>query len=326
MRFVRLGNTGLRVSAVALGTGALGSRVNDETSLKIMNCYVGEGGNFIDTANVYGRWNPGNKPLAEILIGKWMAFHHLRNRLIIATKGAADNEGEKGRKRLSREEIRGDLEDSLKNLRTDYIDLYYLHQDDPARSVAEIMETMNELWKEGKVRYFACSNWSADRMEEADSYAKMHGLQTFAADEIMFNLAKANKDVVLDATQSCVDEKIFRYHRKNGKPVISYTSQAAGIFVLYKEADFLTNSKYNFPREYFYNSETCRRAKRVEMLQKLTGYSALEITLGYLYAQPFQVIPIVGPWKEEELKASLEAADIVLTQEEKNFLLEGEEF
>lgn len=121
MRSVRLGNTSLRVTDLALGTGALASRVDEKTSLAIMDCYIGEGGNFIDTANVYGRWNPGNLPLSEMMIGKWLSFHHLRDKVVLATKGAADNEGEKGKKRLSREEIRHDLHDSLKNLKTDYI-------------------------------------------------------------------------------------------------------------------------------------------------------------------------------------------------------------
>ena len=105
MRSVRLGNTSLRVTDLALGTGALASRVDEKTSLAIMDCYIGEGGNFIDTANVYGRWNPGNLPLSEMMIGKWLSFHHLRDKVVLATKGAADNEGEKGKKRLSREEI-----------------------------------------------------------------------------------------------------------------------------------------------------------------------------------------------------------------------------
>ena len=76
MRFVRLGNTSLRVTDLALGTGALASRVDEKTSLAIMDCYIGEGGNFIDTANVYGRWNPGNLPLSEMMIGKWLSFHN----------------------------------------------------------------------------------------------------------------------------------------------------------------------------------------------------------------------------------------------------------
>ena len=326
MRYVRLGNTSLRVSDLALGTGALASRVDEKTSLKIMDCYIGEGGTFIDTANVYGRWNPGNLPLSERMIGRWLSFHHLRDKVILATKGAADNEGEKGKKRLSKQEIRPDLQDSLKNLRTDYIDLYYLHQDDPSRDVGEIMETVNELKKEGLVRYFACSNWSARRMEEADRYAAEHGLEGFAVDEIMFNLAKANEKTVLEATQSCVNEEIFRYHNRKQRPLTAYTSQAAGFFALYQEKDFLTNEKYSFPRDYFYNEATLGRARRVEMLKKLTGRSELEITLGYLYAQPFQVIPIVGPWKEEELKSSIRAAECRLSKEERDFLLDGEEF
>ena len=185
---------------------------------------------------------------------------------------------------------------------------------------------MNELKREGLVRYFACSNWSAERMEEADRYAAAHGLAGFSADEIMFNLAKANEEAVLEATQSCVNENIFQYHQQTQRPITAYTSQAAGFFTLYREKDFMTSEKYSFPREFFFNEATMHRAQRVSMLKKMTGRSELEITLGYLYAQPFQVIPIVGPWKEEELKNSIRASEGRLSNEEREFLLGGEEF
>ena len=98
-------------------------------------------------------------------------------------------------------------------------------------------------------------------MEEADRYAAEHGLEGFAVDEIMFNLAKANEKTVLEATQSCVNDEIFRYHNRKQRPLTAYTSQAAGFFALYQEEDFLTNGEYSFPRDYFYNKATLGRAR-----------------------------------------------------------------
>ena len=324
MHLVRLGKTNLRVSSIALGTGALGSRIDDHTSIRILDCFAGEGGVLIDTANVYGRWNPGNEPLSELLIGRWMRFHHLRDRFVLATKGAADDQRAIGVRRLSPTSIRSDLENSLQNLQTDHIDLYYLHQDDPAKPVGEIVETMNQLKGEGKIRYFGCSNWSRERITAADRYADEHGLESFCANEVMFNLAVPNRETVEAATQRSVDDGLYRYHQETRMPLVSYTSQAAGYFALYRRPDFMTAAKYAFSRDFFHNDRTLKHAERVELLCALRGYTPLQVTLGYLNAQSFQVIPIVGPWNEDEFMASIEASDAVLTREELSFVLDGE--
>lgn len=326
MKEVRLGNTNLRVTNIALGTGALGSRFDDSTSLKILDRYFGEGCNFIDTANVYGRWNQGNRPLSELLIGKWMKAHHLRNHLVIATKGCADSQDSIGKRRVSRQSILEDIHNSLSNLGTDYIDLYYIHQDDPSVSVSEILDTLNELKAEGKIRYFGCSNWSAERIREADEYAFSHECESFSVNEIMFNMAKANDDVVSAATQSHMNREMFQYHTGSKLPVAAYTSQAAGYFALYRQNDFLTSPRFSFPRDFFHNSITVERAERANTLSQLKGYTPLEITIGFLFAQPFQVIPIIGPWNEQELLESLKASDTVLSEVELNYILGGLEF
>lgn len=326
MKRVRLGRTNLNVSDIALGTGAIGSRFDDETSIRILDCYVGEGGNFLDTANVYGRWNPGNKPLSEILIGKWLKAHHLREHLIIATKGCADHQNAIGQRRVSRESILEDINNSLSNLGTDYIDLYYLHQDDPKIAISELLDTLNEIKQDGKIRYFGCSNWSAERIRKADQYAASHGIMSFSANEIMFNLAKANDDAVEEATQSHMSAQMFHDHMETQRPVTAYTSQAAGYFALCREEDFLTNPRFAFPRDFFHNDISASRADRVRNLCLLKGYTPLEITLGFLLAQPFQVIPIVGPWNEKELMESLKASNVTLSDTELNYILDGAEF
>ena len=326
MRYVRLNGTGLRVSALALGTGPFASHISDKVAEEILDTYVGEGGNFIDTANVYGRWNPGNQPLCERMIGKWLAQHHQRDKIVLATKGAADAIGKPHIKRLSEREIRTDIEDSLINLKTDYFDMYYLHQDDPSRPVGEILETMNALHKEGKIRYFGCSNWSGQRMREADAYAEEHGIRSFSAHEIMFNLARSNPDAVYNEIQVCTDEDIWNYHKETQKPMVAYTSQAAGIFVRWHEPDFFEGEKHAFPRRFFWNDVTEARLQRVDQLAKLTGRSSMQLALGFHYAQPFQVIPIIGPYNKSELLNSLASCNYVMTAEELDFILDGKDF
>ena len=322
MKTVNFRGTNLRVSDLALGTGAMGSRFEDRISLEILDCYVANGGNFIDTANVYGRWNPGRHPLSELLIGAWMKKHRLRHSLVIATKGAADAIETPGIKRLAPDQIRSDLEDSLRNLQTDYIDLYYLHQDDPRREIGEIMEILNQFVAEGKIRYFACSNWTAGRMRAADTYAAEHDMKSFVGHEIMFNLAEPNDAAVRSAAQSYMTKDIYTYHQITEKPVVAYTSQAAGFFALCKEEGFLKEEKYAFPREMFCNEKSLRRAERVEVLCRLKDATPLEITLAYLYSHPFQVIPIVGPWKVSELEESLRASERRMSGEELAYLFE----
>ena len=163
-------------------------------------------------------------------------------------------------------------------------------------------------------------------MREADAYARKHKLKTFAAHEIMFNMAKPNDDAVEAAIQSHMTDDIFTYHEETGRPVTAYTSQAAGFFVLCHEPGFVTDEKYEFPRSMFYNQESIERAGRVEKLCALCNASALELTLAYLYAQPFQVIPIIGPWNVGELKESLHASQKRINARELKFLLNAERY
>lgn len=103
MNIVNYKGTNLRVSDIALGGGVLGSRISDQASFDILDCFVGNGGTFIDTANVYGRWNPGNLPLSELLIGRWMKQHRLRSKLVVATK--LEESLRASEKRLTQEEV-----------------------------------------------------------------------------------------------------------------------------------------------------------------------------------------------------------------------------
>ena len=320
MKTVNLKGTNLMVSNISLGTSTMGTHVDEKTSEAILDTYLGKGGSFIDTANIYGRFSPPGEPAAELLIGKWMKKHHLRDKLILCTKGAA-RDYKTLAVRLSPEVIRSDLENSLQNLKTDYFDLYYLHKDNPKYTVAEIMETMADLGRQGKFRYFGLSNWSVERMREARDYCSAHDLPCFSANEVMMNMAKINEDALKDADQRFADPQICEFHQETQIPITAYTAAAVGFFERYGQPDFMDNPKYKRARVMCLNETNIRRLQRVRELAALRGLSATDIVLGYLYAQPFQVIPIVGPNSVATLMENINHSDTTLTPEELNFLL-----
>ena len=172
MEYKILNNTDLKVSSASLGTDVYGTVLNKAQSYELLDTYTDLGGNIIDTALVYANWIPGEKSLSEKLIGSWMEERKNRHEIIISTKGAHPEIMTISR--LSREEILGDIDKSLKHLKTDYIDIYWLHRDDKNLPVGPIMETLGEIVKSGKARYIGMSNWTYRRIDEANKYAREH--------------------------------------------------------------------------------------------------------------------------------------------------------
>jgi aryl-alcohol dehydrogenase-like predicted oxidoreductase len=298
----------------------MGTHIDEKVSEAILDAYIIHGGIFIDTANIYGRFSPPGEPAAELVIGKWMKKHHLRDKLTLCTKGAA-RDYKTLAVRLSPEVIRGDMENSLQNLQTDYFDLYYLHKDNPKYSVGEIMDTMADLHRQGKFRYFGLSNWSAERMRAAREYCLAKDIPCFSANEVMMNLAKINEDALKDADQRFATPDIREFHTETQIPITAYSAPAFGFFERYGKGDFLENPRYDRARKMCINDTNIRRAERVRELAALKGSSTTDIALGYLYAQPFQVIPIIGPNSVATLLENINHSDTTLSQAEIDFLL-----
>ena len=154
----------LHPSPICLGTADLGSAVNRSDSFALLDAYLDLGGNFLDTAKVYADWLPGERSTSEKLLGEWMRLRRNRQRIVLATKGAHPDLATMHLPRLSRAEIEADLHASLRHLQTDIIDLYWLHRDDPARPVEDILATLQDAVRAGKIRYFGCSNWRVERI------------------------------------------------------------------------------------------------------------------------------------------------------------------
>jgi aryl-alcohol dehydrogenase-like predicted oxidoreductase len=238
--------------------------------------------------------------------------------MIVATKGAHPELETMHISRLSRAEIEDDLNDSLKNLQVETIDLYWLHRDDPKQPVGEILETLNDQVKAGKIRYFGCSNWWPARIEAAQAYAAEHDLQGFVANQVMWSLAPVDPPAIRDKTSVWMDGATWQYHRETGLAAIPYTSQAHGLFQRLEQGTLEQMEAY--PRSIYRLEASRQRFERIKELAAETGLSVSQIVLGYLLAQPFTTIPIVGCRTLAQLQDSLTAAGVKLEPEQVRYL------
>lgn len=183
-RIVRLGETDLDVFGLCLGGNVFGWTIDEQRSFAVLDAYVEAGGNFIDTADMYGRRGPGGAGESERIIGRWIAARGNRERLVIATKVgmSAELHG------LSAATIRSAVEGSLARLGIERIDLYYAHQDDSETPLRETLGAFQELIDEGKVGHAAASNYSAPRLTEALELAEREGLARYVALQPHYNL------------------------------------------------------------------------------------------------------------------------------------------
>jgi len=182
---IKLANTDLTVYPLCLGGNVFGYSADKQNSETVLSFYADNGGNFIDTADMYSQWAPGHiGGESETIIGDWMAKRGNRQKMIIATKVSKLDT----RPGLKAANIKAACDESLKRLRSDYIDLYYAHQDDLDTPIEESLGAFDELIKAGKVRYIAASNFTPERLQESLDISKANGLSSYIASQDQYNL------------------------------------------------------------------------------------------------------------------------------------------
>ena len=180
MEKLRLGRSDLEVSALALGTDLIGTKIDRAASFALFDFYYAKGGNFLDTANFYASWLPGFQGgESETTIGAWMKERGNRNEMVVSSKLAFDYPGSAGG--LSAGEIERECEKSLRRLQTDRIDLYYSHRDDREVALEETMKAFDQLIRAGKVRAIGASNLPVWRIAQANAIAEVHGWNQYSA-------------------------------------------------------------------------------------------------------------------------------------------------
>jgi aryl-alcohol dehydrogenase-like predicted oxidoreductase len=212
--------------------------------------------------------------------------------------------------RLSEAELRSDVEESLVNLRTDYIDLYWLHRDDPSRPVAEILEALQRQAQAGKIRAFGCSNWRVERIQEAQAYAAAHQTPAFVGNQLMWSLAAPNRRALPDPTMVTMDELTYAYHRASGLPAMAYTSLAHGFFAKLEHAtlDALPDSL----RSVYGTASNLARLARLKTLANELRLSLSAVSLAYITSHPFPAYAITSCSTLEQLANNVLAGDVML--------------
>lgn len=319
MRSTPIPHTDLAPSAICLGSSNFGNGIPPADAYRLLDAYVDLGGNFIDTAAVYANWLPGEKNSSEKTIGRWLARTGQREKLFIGTKGAHPELAAMHIPRMSPGEIVADLESSLRNLQTDRIDLYWLHRDDTARPVAEILDTLHGQVMAGTIRYFGASNWRAGRIAEAQAYAASQGITGFVANQMRWSLAAIDPTAVGDPTTVAMDAETYALHKRTGPAAIPYSSQAGGYFQKLAEGRALSPGQ----QKVYDSPENRQRAARVQQLARESGLTVSQIVLAWLTSQPFPTIPIVGCRTVAQVEDSMRAADVQLSSEQVAWLAEG---
>jgi aryl-alcohol dehydrogenase-like predicted oxidoreductase len=285
-----LGKTDLRVSVIGLGADHFGTRIEEKDAFYLIDAFLDAGGNLLDTANVYGRFTPGAGNASERVLGNWLRAGG--RGALIATKGGHYTPGYPTVMRLSREEIESDLDTSLRVMGVDHIDFYWLHRDDPAREIGEIIETMEALVRAGKIRYYGASNYRTDRLCAADNYAKAHGLTGFSAVSNQYSVAKLNvgQNTNPDPTIVAVDDEALAYHTASGMPLVPFQATARGYFAKLAAGREISPAL----RAAYENEENRAIFASLAAFCEAQGCSMQTATLVATAKTPFQTVPITA--------------------------------
>ena len=304
------------VSIIGMGTAEFGGRHPEGLARDLLDAYVSLGGNLVDTARVYGDFATPRNGESEKIVGRWMEDRGNRREIFLSTKGGHPPFHDMHRSRLSPEEIRGDMAASLEDLRTGYVDIYFLHRDDPSRPVGGIMETLHGLVEDGYTRMIGVSNWAPARIREANDYAEAHGLTRLSVNQPQFSLAQQR--FFLDPTTRGMDAETWRMHRETGMACFCFSSQAHGYFTRLDTRGDGTLTD-NLRRE-FDCPENRAVLKRIRAVSGETGLSVGSIALAWLTGQPFPTFPLIGASRVEHVLALREAGDAVLTDAQRDLL------
>jgi len=291
MKKRELGNSGIEIYPLALGGNVFGWTVDETTAFSILDAFVGAGGNLIDTADSYSTWVTGHKGgESETIIGKWLKKSGNRGRVVIATK--VGSEVGPGRKGLSKGYILRAVEESLRRLQTDVIDLYQSHRDDPGTPVEETLEAYAHLVKQGKIRAIGASNFSAERLSQSLQTSKERGYPAYQSLQPKYNLYDRSE----------YEQSFEPLCRENGLGVITYYSLASGFLTgKYHSENDLTKSIRGQGVRLYLNKRGFRILEALDQIAEKYNTKPATISLAWLMARPGITAPIASATSIEQL-------------------------
>ncbi len=302
-----LGQTGLHIHPLVLGGNVFGWTADEATSFDVLDAFVAGGGNCIDTADVYSAWVPGHHGgESETVIGNWLARRGRRDDVIIATK--VGWEAAPDRKGLKREYILRSVEESLRRLRTDYIDLYYSHKDDLSLHVEEPLRAHEQLLREGKIRFIGASNFSAPRLREALSASDLPRYQVL---QPHYNLLERDE----------FENELLPVCQGAGLGVLTYFSLASGYLTgkYRSSADLAGKARMMMVGRYL-SGRGPQVLAAIDVVAADLGATPAQVSLAWLLAQPGVTAPIASATSTAQLAELLAATALELTREHLSLL------
>ena len=313
MQPITIGNT-IQVQPIALGATGMGAADTERTRFAIMDSFVARGGNCFDTARVYADGQ------SDVALGKWLRASGMRDQVILCAKGCHPNRQNMHVSRLSREEILGDLEQSLKAMQLDCSDLYLLHRDDPKKPVSEIVDVLHEAVQGGKTRAVGVSNWTVGRIAEANAYAKQQGFTPLSVCQLHYSLALTTAAQTQDITHVPMSNVEYGWYRETGFPVMGFGTQARGFFARYAAG---TEQKPGPQQYYGPIPENFRRADRASRLSKQLGVGLSALLAAYVRDAGLNAVTLIGVSSLTQLDEVWEATRFTLTPEHIRYLENG---
>ena len=298
----KLGRTDLSVSVLCFGGNVFGWTVDEGSSFAVLDAFVAGGGNFIDTADVYGAG------ASETILGKWMKARNNRKSIVLATKVGSQMGSDASMRGLSRRYILREVEASLKRLQTDYIDLYQTHRDDPNTPLDETLSALNELVQQGKVRYIGASNYTSVRLRKALQISQLHGFARFESIQPPYNLVNRG-EYEGSLEELCLEQ---------GIGVITYSSLASGFLTgKYRPNQPLPSSpRAQRIRERYMNERGFSVLQQIDHVAEAHHATDAQVALAWIIAQPGITSAIASATSVEQVNELLGSVSMQLSEEE----------
>ncbi|MGJ4893295.1 aldo/keto reductase [Bradyrhizobium sp. HKCCYLRH3099] len=307
MKMRPLGRSGLNVPPLCFGCNVFGWTVDEAASFRLLDKVLESGLTFLDTADVYSRWVPGHTGgESETIIGKWMKQRGNRDKIILATKVGMDmGDGKVG---LKADYIARAVEDSLRRLQTEFIDLYQSHKDDESTPQEETLAAYDRLIKAGKVRVIGASNFSAERLQAALDISKANNLPRYESLQPDYSLAE----------RSVYEGALQRVCEQNEVGVITFFSLAAGFLTgkYRSEADFGKSPRGQRGIPKYMNERGMRILAALDAVAAETGAQQASVALAWLLAKPSVTAPIASATKPEHVDTLVAATQLTLTADQ----------
>jgi len=309
MNIININNTDLEITRINLGGNVFGWTLDENNSFEILDQFVENGGNFVDTADTYPWWVNGTGGLSETIIGKWMKSRGNRRNLVIATK--VGSETKEHSFDISRKHILQSIDESLQRLQTDYIDLYYTHFDDNKTPIEETFSAYDEIVKAGKVRYIAASNLSPERLVASFEVAEKNNFPKYVALQPHYNLVE----------RANYETEYAPLVEKYNLSVFPYWSLAAGFLTgkYRSEADFNKSVRGAGAKRYL-NEKGFAVLDALDKVSEKHATSQTAVALAWLLAQPHIGAPIASTTGQDQLKTLFAATKLYLDKEDLELL------